>query len=113
MGTSPRGHHQYFSGWVAGNANIIREIRGYRSFTTGIFAGMGGTHWANMIQSRLDCAPYPYGAIPVRLEVGQTKLEIQIEDDIVDEFMERFKKTLAGVKIRNRASFSRLFLRYN
>jgi hypothetical protein len=79
--------------------NITREIRGIPFFLLQEYLQeMGGTPiGANTIQGPdwivhlIRMEPFRLGS----LEVGQTKLEIQIEDDKVDEFMERFsKKTL-------------------
>jgi hypothetical protein len=78
---------------------ITREIRGIPFFLLQEYLQeMGGTDVGeDAIQgqgwivhlNRME--PFRLGS----LEVGQTKLEIQIEDDKVDEFMERFsKKTL-------------------
>jgi hypothetical protein len=78
---------------------IIREMRGIPFFLLREYLQeMGGrllgedqvqgpgwtVHLARM-------QPFRLGS----LEIGQTRLEIQIEDDLADEFMERFsKKTL-------------------
>jgi hypothetical protein len=78
---------------------ITREIRGipffllqeYLQEMEGTDVGEDAIQGLGWIVHLNRMEPFRLGS----LEVGQTKLEIQIEDDKVDEFMERFsKKTL-------------------
>jgi hypothetical protein len=78
---------------------ITREIRGipffllqeYLQEMEGTDVGEDAIQGQGWIVHLNRMEPFRLGS----LEVGQTKLEIQIEDDKVDEFMERFsKKTL-------------------
>ena len=78
---------------------IVREMRGIPFFLLreyleelgGTAAGenrVAGPGW-QVDLSRME--PFRIGS----LSVGQTRLEIEVEDDLADDFMERFsKKTL-------------------
>ena len=79
--------------------NIVREMRGIPFFLLveyleelgGTVVNDGQVHGPGWRVKLTRMEPFRLGS----LSVGQTRLEIQIEDDKVDAFMEQFgKKTL-------------------